>query len=92
MGIKYQDMPQEMLEQFRVDIRSLPYDEFLKWSATERQQVVALIIADFETFMTPDERMDLREAYLSTIKDADRQRAMYEHYRAALSRRVEPLH
>ncbi|TCP55618.1 hypothetical protein EV586_103271 [Tumebacillus sp. BK434] len=88
MGIKYENMPPEMLAQFRNDMRTLPYEEFLKWSATERQQVVALIIADFEAFMTPDERMDLREAYLSTIKDADRQRAMYEQYQAALTRRL----
>lgn len=88
MGIKYENMPPEMLEQFRNDMRTLPYDQFLEWSATERQQVVALMIADFESFMTPDERMDLREAYLSTIKDADRQRAMYEQYQAALTRRL----
>ncbi|MFD2171742.1 hypothetical protein [Tumebacillus lipolyticus] len=92
MGIKYEEMPQEMLEQFRHDMRTLPYEEFLKWTATEQQQVVALIIADFEAIMTPDERMDLREAYLSTIKDRERQRAMYEQYQAALTRRLGKLH
>jgi hypothetical protein len=92
MGIKYEEMPKELLEQFRRDIRTLPYEEFLKWPAIERQQVIALIIADFEAIMTPDERMDLREAYLSTIKDSLRQRYMYEHYQAALTRRVGPIH
>lgn len=87
MGIQYEKMPKEMLEQFRLDIMSLPYEEFMKWSATEIQQVVTLIIADFEAIMTPDERMDLREAYLSTIKPAEQQKRLYEHYQEALKRR-----
>ncbi len=87
MGIKYENMPKEMLQQFRADMQTLPYDEFLQWPATQVQQVVTLIIADFEAIMTPDERMDLREAYLSTIKDSERQRALYELYQAALKRR-----
>lgn len=87
MGIKYEDMPKEMLNQFRADMSTLPYEEFLTWPATQIQQVVALMIADFEQIMTPDERMDLRDAYLSTIKDSDRQRRLYEHYQAALKKR-----
>jgi len=92
MGIKYEEMPKEMLEQFRHDIASLPYEQFLTWSATERQQVVALIIADFETLMTPDERLDLREAYLSTLKDSDRQKALYVKYQEALRHRAGRVH
>jgi hypothetical protein len=92
VGIKYDEMPPEMLEQFRFDIRTLPYEEFLKWSAVEIQQVIALIIADFERIMTPDERMELREAYLSTIKPAQQQRHLYEHYQRALERRAGPAH
>lgn len=92
MGIKYEEFPKEMLAQFRVDMMMLPYEQFLTWTATERQQVVALIAADFEVIMTPDERMDLREAYLSTIKDADRQRMLYEHYQEALMKRQGNVH
>ncbi|HEU4964436.1 MAG TPA: hypothetical protein VFV52_11385 [Bacilli bacterium] len=87
MGIAYDKMPPEMLEQFRTDLLTLAYEEFLTWPATEQQQVVALIAADFEAIMTPDERMDLREAYLSTIKDDERKRALYEHWQQALRRR-----
>jgi len=92
MGIQYETMPKELLEQFRRDLMTLPYEEFLKWSSTERQQVVALIAADFEQIMTPDERMDLREAYLTTLKDAERQKRLYEKYQEALFRRLGPTH
>lgn len=92
MGISYDKMPPEMLEQFRFDMKSLPYEEFMKWSATEIQQVVALIIADFEKLMTETERLELREAYLTTIKDSERQRMLYEHYQAMLKRREGKPH
>jgi hypothetical protein len=92
MGIKYEEFPKEMLAQFRMDMMMLPYEQYLTWSATERQQVNALIAADFEAIMTPDERLDLREAYLSTIKDSDRQRMMYEHYQEALKKRQGQVH
>jgi hypothetical protein len=92
VGISYEKMPKEMLMQFRVDMMSLPYEEFMTWSSTEIQQVVALIVADFEAIMTPDERMDLREAYLSTIKPAEQQRKLYEHYQAALKKRQGQVH
>jgi hypothetical protein len=92
MGIAYDKMPKEMLEQFRYDMKSLPYEEFLKWPPNEIQQVIALIVADFEAIMTPDEGMDLRKAYLSTIKNSERQRALYEHYQAALKRREGNVH
>jgi hypothetical protein len=92
MGIAYEKMPKDMLLQFRADMMTLPYDEFLQWPSSEIQQVIALIVADFEALMTPDERMDLREAYLSTIKPAEQQRKLYEHYQAALKKRQGQVH
>jgi hypothetical protein len=92
MGIAYDKMPKEMLEQFRSDMITLPYEEFLKWPAHEQQQVIALIAADFEAIMMPDERMDLREAYLSTIKDEERKRSLYEHWQRAIRKRRRQVH
>jgi hypothetical protein len=87
MGIAYENMPKEMLTQFRNDMKTLPYSEFLKWPPKEVQQVIALIVADFEAIMLPDEHMDLRNAYLASPDNTDRQRILYEHYQAALKRR-----
>jgi hypothetical protein len=87
MGIAYEKIPKEMLEQFRQDMMSLPYTEFLKWPPYEVQQVIALMIADFEAIMLPDEHMELRNAYLSSSDQAEQQRFLYEHYQAALRRR-----
>lgn len=87
MGIAYDKMPKEMLEQLRNDMKSLPYSEFLMWTPSEVQQVVALIVADLEAIMLPDEEMDLRNAYLSSSDNHERQRFLYEHYQAALKRR-----
>lgn len=92
MGIAYDKMPKEMLEQFRSDMITLSYEEFLKWPATEQQQVVALIAADFEAIMTQEEQAELREAYISTIKDDVRKRALYEHWQRAIRRRRGQVH
>lgn len=88
MGIQYDKMPKEMLAQFRSDMMTLPYEEFLKWPSNEIQQVIALIVSDFEAIMTPDERLDLREAYMTNLKNSDKQRAFYEHYQKALKARL----
>lgn len=85
--MQYDQIPPELLRDFRRDMARIPWTTVLTWPAKDRDQIITLIADDFEHLMEKDEHLALRDAYLTTEDNEVRKQLLFEHYRELLKRR-----
>jgi hypothetical protein len=85
--MRYDQIPQEMLRDFRRDMARISWTTVMTWPERDRDQVITLIADDFEHLMNQDEHLALREAYLSTDDNELRKKHLFEQYKEILKRR-----
>lgn len=84
--MRYEQIPPDMLRDFRRDMAKISWDVFMTWSTRDRDQVITLLADDFEHLMDKDAHLALRDAYLTTEDNEARKKMLYEHYQTLLKR------
>lgn len=85
--MKYDQIPPELLRDFRRDMAKLAWTTVMSWSEKDRDQVITLIADDFEHLMQQEEHMALRDAYLTTEDNEERKQLLFQHYKELLKSR-----
>jgi hypothetical protein len=85
--MKYDQIPAEMLRDFRRDMAKMPWTTVLTWSERDQDQVITLVADDFEHLMEKEEHLSLRDAYMTTEDNEVRKQMLFQHYKELLKRR-----